>query len=76
MMWHSKETSFEIAKEIADLGMKDIDLCVYDRDMLEHDINNLRSNEWVESFEALPDSSEAKKLFFKFAVYMEKDDEY
>ena len=41
--------------------------------MLEHDINNLRSNEWVEQFSKLPIKSKARELFFKYAV---ERDEY
>ena len=64
----------EIAKTIADLAMKELDLCSYDRDMLENDINNLRGYEWQEQFEALPENSIVKTLYFDYVVEDEDDE--
>ena len=54
--------------------MKELDLCPYDRDMLEHDINNLRGYAWKEQFEALPENSIVRSLYFDYVI--EDDDEY
>ena len=71
------ETSYDIAEEIAALAAKELQLPAHEVEMLEHDINNLRSNEWVDTFSKLPDNSEAKQKFFNFAVTAEEcyDDE-
>lgn len=42
--------------------------------MLEHDINNLRANEWVDVFSKLSDRSEVKRLYFTHCVEQEKDE--
>lgn len=64
----SKKCNFDISRKIADLAMKELDLCLYDRDMLEHDINNLRGYEWKEQFEALPENSIVRTLYFDYVV--------
>ena len=71
--WHAKECSYDIAREIAQLAKRALRLPAHEVEMLEHDINNLRSNEWVEQFTKLSDKSRAKELFFKYAV---ERDEY
>lgn len=71
--WHAKECSYDIAREIAQLAKRALKLPAHEVEMLEHDINNLRSNEWVEQFTQLSDKSKAKELFFKYAV---ERDEY
>lgn len=70
----AKICSFDIANKIANLAMKELDLCLYDRDMLENDINNLRGYEWKEKFEALPESSIAKTLYFDYVIEDENDE--
>lgn len=69
----AKETSYDIAEEIAQLAKKDLKLNKYDTEMLHHDINNLRANEWVDSFAKLGDGSKAKQMFFKYAVQEDPD---
>lgn len=64
----AKECSYDIAKEIAQKAKNALKLPTHEVEMLEHDINNLRSAEWLESFANLSDRSEAKKLFFTYAV--------
>ena len=71
--WHAKECSYDIAREIAQLAKRALKLPAHEVEMLEHDINNLRSDEWVEQFIQLSDKSRAKELFFKYAV---ERDEY
>lgn len=71
--WHAKECSYDIAKEIAECAKRSLKLPAHEVEMLEHDINNLRSNEWVEQFSKLPMKSKARELFFKYAV---ERDEY
>ena len=71
--WHAKECSYDIAKEIAECAKRSLKLPAHEVEMLEHDINNLRSNEWVEQFSKLPIKSKARELFFKYAV---ERDEY
>ncbi len=70
----AKKCSFDISNEIANLAMKELDLCLYDRDMLEHDINNLRGCEWKEQFEALPENSIARALYFDYVIEDEDDE--
>jgi hypothetical protein len=67
------ECSYEKASEIALMAKRALKLNAHETEMLEHDINNLRANEWVDEFTALPDSSKVKKLFFTFAVKCEED---
>lgn len=69
----AKETSYEIAKKIAETAKRALKLPAHEVEMLEHDINNLRANEWVDTFAKLSDKSEAKKLFFKYAVAVEDE---
>ena len=71
--WHAKECSYDISKQIAQGAKRALKLPAHEVEMLEHDINNLRSNEWVEQFFKLPVQSEVRKLFFKYAV---ERDEY
>ena len=71
--WHAKECSYDVAKEIAECAKRSLKLPAHEVEMLEHDINNLRSNEWVEQFSNLPTKSKARELFFKYAV---ERDEY
>ena len=66
--YYAKECSYDIAREIAQLAKRALKLPAHEVEMLEHDINNLRSNEWVEQFTQLSDKSRAKELFFKYAV--------
>lgn len=70
----SKETSHEIASEIAQLAKRALRLPAHEVEMLEHDINNLRANEWVDTFSRLSDKSRVKQLFFKYAVKPDEDD--
>lgn len=69
----ARECSYEKASEIALMAKRALKLSAYETEMLEHDINNLRANEWVDEFAALSDSSKVKKLFFTFAVKCEED---
>lgn len=64
----AKECSYDISYEIAMRAKSELKLPAHEVEMLEHDINNLRSNEWVDTFANLPDKSKAKKLFFQHAV--------
>lgn len=69
----ARETSYEIASEIASLAKRALHLPAHEVEMLEHDINNLRSNEWVDVFMQLSDKSKANKLFFQHAVEVEEN---
>lgn len=69
----SKETSFEIASKIARAAAREMNLPENEVEMLEHDINNLRSTEWVDSFADLPNTSKAKQMFFKYAVEVDSE---
>lgn len=66
--YKSLQTSPDIAATIARLARNSLGLSSYETETLEHDINNLRANEWVDSFLQLGDKSNAKKLFFTHAV--------
>jgi hypothetical protein len=68
----SKECSYAMASEIALKAKRALKLPAHEVEMLEHDINNLRADEWVDSFSKLSDKSPVKQLFFKYAV--EQDD--
>ena len=72
--YRAKECSYDMAYEIAQLARKALRLPAHEADMLEHDINNLRSDEWVEQFERLSDSSREKQLFFQYAVECNNED--
>lgn len=71
----AKECSYEMAEEIAQKAKKALKLPAHEVEMLEHDINNLRSNEWADIFAKLSDRSEVKKLFFTYAVEEEELDD-
>jgi hypothetical protein len=71
----SKETSYNIAFEVAQKAKRALHLPDHEVDMLEHDINNLRANEWVDVFSKLSDRSEVKKLFFTHCVELEDENE-
>jgi hypothetical protein len=64
----SKECSYAMASEIALKAKRALKLPAHEVEMLEHDINNLRADEWVDSFSKLSDKSPVKQLFFKYAV--------
>lgn len=66
--YYAKECSYDVAKEIAQGAKVALRLPAHEVEMLEHDINNLRSNEWVDQFKQLSDRSKVKRLFFKYAV--------
>lgn len=70
----SKETSYDLAYEIAQKAKRALHLPAHEVEMLEHDINNLRANEWVDVFDKLSDRSEVKKLFFTHCVELETED--
>ena len=70
--YKSITTNPEMATEIAQIAQRALKLNDYEAETLEHDINNLRANEWVEDFAELPDSASAKQLFFTHAVTPEE----
>lgn len=75
MNYISKQTSYELAHEIAQKAKKVLGLSEYDRETLEHDINNLRAHEWIDVFNMIPDSNEVKKLYFTHCVELEVENE-
>ena len=72
----SKETSYEVAQKIARMAKLALKLPAHEVDMLEHDINNLRAHEWVDSFSKLSDKSEVKRMFFTYAVRADDGEDY
>ena len=70
----SKQTSYDVAYEVAQKAKKVLGLSEYDRETLEHDINNLRAHEWIDLFNMIPDSNEVKKLYFTHCVELETED--
>lgn len=70
----AKETSYEMAEQIARMAKRALGLPAHEVEMLEHDINNLRSDEWVDAFGGLSDRSKVKQLFFTHAVQPDEDD--
>ena len=75
MNYISKQTSYELAHEIATKAKKVLGLSEYDQETLEHDINNLRAHEWIDLFNMIPDSNEVKKLYFTHCVELEDENE-
>lgn len=75
MNYISKQTSYELAHEIATKAKKVLGLSEYDQETLEHDINNLRAHEWIDLFNMIPDSNEVKKLYFTRCVELEDENE-
>ena len=75
MNYKSKQTSYDIAYEVAQKAKKILGLSEYDRETLEHDINNLRAHEWLDLFDLIPDSNEIKKLYFTHCVELEDETE-
>ena len=71
----SKQTSYDVAYEVAQKAKKVLGLSEYDRETLEHDINNLRAHEWIDLFNMIPDSNEVKKLYFTHCVELEDENE-
>ena len=71
----SKQTSYDIAHEVAQKAKKVLGLSEYDQETLEHDINNLRAHEWIDLFNMIPDSNEVKKLYFTHCVELEDKNE-
>lgn len=70
----AKETSYEMAEQIARMAKRALGLPAHEVEILEHDINNLRSDEWVDAFGGLSDRSKVKQLFFTHAVQPDEDD--
>ena len=75
MNYKSKQTSYDIAHEIATKAKKVLGLSEYDQETLEHDINSLRAHEWIDLFDMIPDSNEVKKLYFTHCVELETENE-
>lgn len=75
MNYISKETSYDLAHEIAQKAKKVLGLSQYDVETLEHDINNLRAHEWLDLFDMIPDNNEVKKLYFTHCVELNNDNE-
>ena len=71
----SKQTSYDVAHEVAQKAKKVLGLSEYDRETLEHDINNLRAHEWIDLFNMIPDSNEVKKLYFTHCVELENEND-
>lgn len=56
----------DIAEEIALMAMRAMRLKEHEAQALEYDLIEGKADKWVKDFEALPDNSEVKKLFFTF----------
>lgn len=58
----------DTANEIALMAMRAMRLKEHEAEALEYDLIEGNADKWIKDFEALPDKSDVKKLFFTFAV--------
>lgn len=56
----------DTANEIALMAMRAMHLKEHEAQALEYDLIEGKADKWIKDFEALPDDSEVKKLFFTF----------
>lgn len=58
----------DTANEIAHMAMRAMRLKEHEAEALEYDLIEGNADKWIKDFEALPDTSDVKKLFFTHAV--------
>lgn len=66
------DESYDTAERLTKLLSRPLKLDKYDKEMFEHDINNLRADEWLDMVKALPDKTPGRDEFIKL---FDKDNE-